>query len=424
MGSQVGGIEGEEAPKPQTTHQEHQQRSESTVVRKTPKSTRRGFLKKSVIVFGGLMVLKNVAEYFDLLEKAEESIFTAGLPDVAPPVLQRVEIPKVNEYLRPPPLIIREGFGIYKTWREQDSDLPNPFWKKPENYLDYARLMKGIAKTDPRLSLADRLADAVFVNDEPYSAFSTFTQSNIFFATDLIEIDPGSGIMAKAAERFKIIKTNQDYDIYAAATSKSFTKEDEKLFEQEINHLITDAILFIKDRGEGKSVSTSLLFAYFLHRNQGDIKQSMWDTTIVLKLSARNNIQTLSFEPSREGIEQLSALFIDEFSQQIPLDWLVAHVPANDDQLNDIDMALNSQYKNYQPPNKAGIFYHAWNIMALTTCMSPELIRTSIRSRFSAVLFGGDDIRLEQGSQKIKDDLRIESYSAQIEQVLWQYQRV
>lgn len=178
---------------------------------------------------------------------------------------------------------------------------------------------------------------------------------------------------------------------------------------------------YIDNYRKGKLCSTSFLFAYFLFENGGLITDALWDTVTFLKVAARNDLNTLKNVPSREGADLLGKTFIDEFSLELPLEWLVNNIPGSDSLLNNSDPLATPEYKDFMPINRAGQFYHAWNIMAWNACMSPLLVEQFTKALYIHGKLGGFDMRPTNGIVKVESDTRVSQFSGKISSILSKY---
>lgn len=408
-----------------------------TVQNDQKRLSRRDFLKVAAVTGAGAVAtvyevdrkIQNLTEFLQSLEPLEEVAFTADMQDEIPLVLQGVEIPKSNEYYRPPQKIVQEAFDTYNKWREQNPQLPELNWRKPDNYLSYIKLASNFAQntitqkevagsklSSGPLDLRNNLYWAADDNDKPYSNFIRFGWMGISSVDDLIYYEPGSGIVRKAIDKLKGLKRNQGSDLSSRIEKGMFSDQDRTLFTEEIKTSIDNAISYIREQGKDKPVSTSLLLAYFLYQNEGNISRSFWDTTMSLKLLCRNNLADLRYKPTREATDLLNSLFLDEFSPEVSFNWLTNNVPSSEIELND---PKKERFKNYQPINRAGGLYHAWNIISWSTCMPPNLALNITRSYFVQ----SGDYKAQHGKEKVKTDIRVAAFVRDVAKLIGQYER-
>lgn len=392
--------------------------------------SRRDFLKVAAVTGAGAVAtvyevdrrVQNLAEFLQKLEPLEEVAFTADMHDEVPQVLQDVEMPNNNARYRPPQKIVQEALDIYNKWQEQNPQLPKLHWRKPDNYLSYIRLASNFAQktidnkySSGPLDLRNNLYWAADDNDKPYSNFIRFGWMAISSLGDLIYYEPGSGIVRKAIDKLKGLEGNRGSDSSPKIEKGMFSDQDRTLFTEEIKTSIDDAVSYTREQGKGNPVSTSLLLAYFLHQNKGDISKGFWDTTVFLKLLSRNNLSDLKYQPTREAADLLASLFLDEFSPEVSFNWLANHVPASEAELNN---PKEKRFKNYQPINRVGSLYHAWNIISWSTCMPPNLAMNITRSYF----IQKEDYRIQHGKEKVKTDIRVAASVRDVAKLIGQYE--
>jgi hypothetical protein len=373
-------------------------KTDESLIQNTPKKlTRRELLKKAALITGaGLAGGVTISSLVDT-EGLEELAFTKDLTSEVPPILQNVEIPIKNEQLRQPQKIVKEALDIYNDWRENNPQLKRLHWSKPDNFLDYSKITGNFlqaTKSKPT-DFYSNLYTSVFSNDKRNNKFTLFSASGADSYRGIIKSNPGSGIIRKNIEKYRQSRKESNEDLYDAVDEIGF-QEDNPDLVNDFKSSINNAVDYIKKQGNGKPLSSSVLMAYFLHQNSGNIAESFWDTTLVLKMLARSNLDNFDLKPTRQAADLLASLFLDEFSPEISLNWLSNHIPPTTDK--------SSYSKDYQPINKAGVLYHAWNLISWSTCMTPEIARDLTRGYYAN---NTEKRREEQGKEKIKTDFKI-----------------
>jgi len=379
---------------------------------------RRDFLKiaclGSLVLYDRYKALqKNINNFFNIFDLTLVQTTETEIPEQ----LKNIQIPERNEFLRKPEDIISKGIMSYNKSCNA-LQLPAPYYRKPDHYLDILDIVSKInaPHTDDYdeeqlRRIAFQLESILYNTDEPGAKYLHFGSHDILNVSELVKIDSGSGIVQRGQQT--VTKIIEKCDISEITDEKKI-----EYLTRAISEEIKNTINLFENKKEERPFSTSALLEHYLERNRGDIQKSLWDVTLFFKLLSRNDIDTLEYNPTREGAEKLSSLFIDEFSTRFPLSWLLEHVPT-DSHLNNSDMLYNMENKDFQPVNKAGIFYHAWNIMAWSGCMSPLIVELVTRGYYSnGFLEGFQYIRESNGPDKIEADLRVANCADKVADLL------
>jgi hypothetical protein len=322
----------------------------------------------------------------------------ASIPSDVPPQLEHLTIPQHNEHFTTPLATIASAF------RNVQAKGITPFYTKPSYYLSTFEFIHDFAAEG---AFTNGVHTWVTPYTKPYFNAIEFSRTVFFDTYDLYATDPGSTskrvtttLLAEAAAQPLQANGIPPVDSEAAKIAIGYGKE-----------FIAMKRTIDARRGEEK-VSTSVLLEEYLLQNQGDIVRSLWDTTLFLKLGARADIHKM-LQPNlfkdtttqvrlqaRSGAELLSAMFYDDFSSKVPLDWLLTTIPPNDGMLNASSATAYQNYKDYMPVNRDGAWYHVYNIAAMTTFMDPLLVET-----FMANYYSDHSYAVQQGRIKTETDL-------------------
>lgn len=123
-------------------------------------------------------------------------------------------------------------------------------------------------------------------------------------------------------------------------------------------------------------------------------------------------------------LKLLTGMFKDEFSLKISANWVLENVSRDSTLLNSADGSSNMQFKDFMPINRAGSFYHAWNIIALSTSMSPFMLKRFIlahHSYFAETIYHGKNSLSPDGREKVIADLTISNYSDELGKLVGSY---
>lgn len=410
------------------------------------KLSRRDFLKIAGIA-SAAVVAKPVIDIAQKYSPIAEEVWHESAPMITgrvsdlelitseiPEQLKGVDIPKVNEYFQRADNVFLAGLTLYEEWREKDNSLPGPYYKKPENYIDALAMatqaseeIQNTRNNSPYegvLFFYDLLLDTTREFDRPYSAFFDGSAATISSLQHMIQVDPGTGFVKELKSSMKI-QFGKDFDIWSACNAELLTNEQKKFMADRFSKWYFNAMDFIQFNRKKSSepLSSCILFAYFLHKNEGDILASTWDTSTWLKIICRNDpLNDLKRDPTYERAFLACSLFKDEFSPKVSANWVVDNVSPNDNVLNDTeDWRANCQWKDYMPPNRAGGFYHAWNIMALSMCISPPLAKRAVAIECNPDLHD-DGIRwTEYGRVKSMADMLVVDRADEIDKIANRY---
>ncbi len=371
-----------------------------------------------------------------VVDKLELAALTSGIPDKIPPFLDKTTVPEENKDFRPMVEVVSSGIKLYEGVAESLS-LPKPFYSKPKNYLDEvgftSESMKVLIDKDNKSTLGNKFKKVLNNNDLPYANISKFSELNIDGLTSpdrtsnsicLILGDPGSGMVNLIREYFKEYKNDPTFEIYDAVLNRKLSGNDEIIIEKLLAVQMENFQNFMKRIGPTGPVSSSYALTYFLIQNKGDIVKSLWDTTLALKLLARNEFTHFRYKASRSGAEALARIIVDEQSPKTSLNWLVNNISRQKELEFYGGKGSKSnilEYANFMPAFKAGVIYHAWNIVALIACMSPFLVQRTVDIYYIATQSGGADKRLLGGIDKTASDLLISQQAEEIAALLEKY---
>jgi hypothetical protein len=396
-------------------------------------TARRNFLKAA-----GLLAVSaaGVAAGYPFVDRNRGLLFGVGpdvknIPSEIPQSLQGLEVPTVNENLKTVNQIMENGLFVYEGWRKKNPGLPELVYKKPENYLDVfamVRSMKKVSSYDPvGLNLINDynlVLDTFRENDLPYANYMDGSGGGIDGAMNMVAIDPGTGLVASLKGNFKKLY-GEDFDIWSKCKGNSLTDEQLAELESNVQSWFDKATLYVREYSEsigGKRVSSSILFAYFLNSNKGNILRSIWDTAVYFKIASRNDIPSLKYSPSREKADFVGKYFLDEFTESVSVNWVIDNVPKNDKDLNAADKYAHPEWKDYMPVNRAGDFYHFWNILGLCSVLSPELAKRLVTTHLTPVdPESGSIVQDEYGRVKTVADVRTVSQAEDISALLATY---
>lgn len=372
--------------------------------------SRRDFLK-----LGGLAAATLVLSQTEIGKKATSLLTGPNIEWISseiPPELLGKEIPIKNEFYRQPLVILNEGISLYEDWRKNDSNLPEITYNKPPNYIDMQRMASLLTKGTP----AGWFLDGLISNDQPDHNTIEFSMGGVRSFDYIVVANPGTGLVRQIKDEYKQ-KTERDFDLS--------TDDQEQFLKTNCLQWFDGAKRFI-DREVNKKgkQSTSLLFAYFLHKNKGNLNESMWDTTLWLKVAGRNDLKTWEQKPTRQGAELLTKMFKDEFSLSISANWVLENVPPDSAILNSPEKYLNMQYKDFITVNRAGSYYHPWNIISLSTSASSTILERFVHAQHSYLAeteYHGKNSLTPDGREKVKADLEVLTYADKISRLVQSY---
>lgn len=400
-----------------------------------PKFSRRFFFKLGGAVIGAVIVESVLEKIIESVGPVlnQEPIRTViwgvdydKIPHAVPPEFEGVKIPEINEHQLPASQIVMNGLKIYEAWRTQNNTLKPITYTPPENYLDQinvgmkvgTRLARGLViGQDPNSSVYQAQIDALYTPDKnmPYSNFIDFGKSFINNFKDLIIFDAGSGIVAKTRQRYAE-RFGEDKDLFKKAfQDPSFNSEEKGFLLQSITSQLTDAQLWVDKVRRGNRISTGVLLPYFLVCNGGKLLPSLVDTTLYLKIMARNNKENFNNIPEKSGALVLGDQFIDEFSSAIPYDWLIDHTKKLPDTNHLWDEVASGKFVDFMPIGRDGEYYHVWNIILWAACMSPSLVSTLVKAYYS------NSAVANHGRVKIEADVRTASEAPDLDKTYRKY---
>jgi hypothetical protein len=348
--------------------------------------SRRDFLKLGVLALGTSVGAKAIGFLGKVADNNRELLFGIGpnvkdIPSEVPPSLLGLEIPKQNENLLPADLILKNALSIYEDWHKGTNVLYPPVYNRPKNYLNalsLSHLVKDSAQTMPISH--GLLIDAFYKNNLPYANYSDGAGAGILGTSHLVEIDPGTGLVFNLKNEFQKLYGN-DFDIWSACTKSTLTETQKGELESAIGVWFNNSTEYAKNcyrKLGNKRISSSIMLAYFIHNNNGDILKGIWDTATWFKIAARNEIPTLEYNPNRQKADFLNNIFVDESSQTVSINWVIDNVAKDDQILNSSDRTFHPEWKDYMPVNRAGDFYHFWTIIGVCAVMSPDLAKRTI----------------------------------------------
>jgi len=287
-----------------------------------------------------------------------------------------------NPYYRPITEIIAEATGNFtaKTGNKVT-------YTRSPSYRDkyyYAGAIQEIANASLLPTLP---SDAIhqLTRKFPSEAFFAYVSSDTPFGQFANLITSGSGFEA----RFKANHPQhygedgriKDYDNYFPSVDKSIKTE------------IQDAKEYVENfrKDNANPVSAAEILEYFLKRNNGNLAQSVFDTTLFLKFMARNNPKTGG------GTSEFNETWIKE---------------------NIKDEYQGPSYvtspKGESLINLVGKPYHSWNLVSLLQFFPVELIQAGGIYR-QAITFK------DQGLGKTRSDLQTLSNLREIEKLMVTY---
>lgn len=406
------------------------------------KFSRRDFLKLAGWSIAGLFL---PPQLLDAGLDISLSAASKGMELQVPTEFAGIQIPERNENFRQPENIILEGMDLYDEWRRKDR-LPKVHFEKGKEYLDFLSL----AKKFPRLFEDEKYEDVQGFDNRLYGmimerneeetinnadvpeilGFSAFSQNGV---ADHILLNPGSKIITQAQEyvckkygwtRSQLISRIMRYD----KSLPEVKAEDWDAATKIASNRLKDALKYLEEKRDSnrEPLSVSEALAYFLYKNGGDLKESMWDTTLLLKVLARNDIDTLFSNNTYDKAERLAHLFKDEFSPRISHNWLMEQfskgVIPKDSPLYQSGAMDNMSGKNFMPIAKDGTYYHVMNILTwAATCMDPWVVKSLVTAYYNEQNFGGTDHRTEHGIDKVQADIKATQSADRVKRMIdWQ----
>jgi len=399
------------------------------------KLSRRDFLK---VAAAGVEALAEwwIAHNIPLLKELwrENGFLITGNPDgineiwsEVPPQLEGKKIPEHNEYFRRADDIFVQGIDQYNEWVKDDSNLPIPHYEKPDNFVDAPSLIANMGgeidtiqdrwKNDDFYWYVGYGLDAIESYNQPYGMIMDGSSGGITNISDMIHLDPGTGFLQSLRDEMKS-KYGDTFDVWEANRTNSLTEEQKLEVNNKFQKWYYSAREYVSNiRDKSKEpISTSILFSYFLYRNKGNILTSVWDTSVWLKIASRNDPKhDLHRDPTYERASELCHIFQDEFSPTVSANWVIDNVKPGDGLLNYTENPYDyPQYKDYMPPNRAGGYYHAWNIMALSLCVTPLALKRIVAAHSGPALEHNGKYSSEYGQVKTWADMLVVDKSDEI----------
>lgn len=403
------------------------------------KFSRRDFLKLAGVGFGVLTIPPW------LLDKGLDIGLTAtakGMELQIPPEFVDVKIPERNENYREPENILLDAFDQYESWRRKNN-LPRVHYEKGKEYLSFASLAEKFPRLFEKqedeelngwdyrlygLIMASTEEETVNTADVPeIHGFSAFSQNGI---VDHIFHNPGSKIITEA-EKYVLEKYGWDRKQLISSIIRydknlpEVKPEDWDVATKIASKRLKDALSWFEQIREerGEPLSVSEVIAYFLYQNEGDLKTSMWDSTLLLKVLARNDVETLFSNNTMEKAEKLGYLFKDEFSPRISHNWLMEQfaqgVVPKESVLYLGGAMDNEPGKNFMPINKDGTYYHVMNLITwAAVAMEPWVVKSMVTAYYNEQNFGGIDHRTEHGIDKVNADIKASQSADRIKRVV------
>lgn len=422
--------------------------------------SRRELLRAAVITVAGAVVAAPIVDSianraFTLWNDEGAGAMVTGeasnlnqIPSEVPPSLEGKDIPTTNERFRQADIVFREGLRS-----AQESGIRLHF-REPGNYLKTSTVL-GVVVQDTEnnpstilegpAAINDEMTGLIYSNDRKYSAFLNGSGGNITGIEEMIIMDPGTGLVKGIRDAMKA-KYGANFDVWDACKndntySPTLTSEQREFIISKTRDWYSGAMEFVQaERAKSdRPISTSVLFSYFLRENNGDILASVWDIAVWLKILARNDTDTsdpnkfLAFNPTYDKAKATTDLFQDESSQTISANWVIDAVgsikytdPNGFEQLNFTgnksgDNYKYPKYKDFMPPNRAGGFYHTWNIIALMMCMDEEVVTRMVATHLNPGAYENDRWFSEYGRVKAEADMHTVERTREIRNSIRQY---
>jgi len=111
----------------------------------SPKFSRRDLLKLASVVVGTTALYPFGRDLEEAALDTSLNVVPDGMVVKIPEEFKAIEIPKKNEFYRPPNEILQQAFDTYDQWRK-GSNLPQVSFKKEENYLSMTSLLSRFPK--------------------------------------------------------------------------------------------------------------------------------------------------------------------------------------------------------------------------------------------------------------------------------------
>jgi hypothetical protein len=345
------------------------------------------------------------------------------IPSEVPAELAQTPIDSKNEHYQPNPVaFLTTAIDTYK------QNGGTPFYRKPPYYMSrYDAVIAGV-------STPFRAGKGRYPKEASYSILLNFSRLPYERVNTLYDIDPGSSTQREVKKRLAEAQLPAGPPMQVSSESTAPLTNRDTIIAQSYRDTFAEAKAHIDGiRGQGR-VSTSELFAYYLHRSGGDIVTSLIDTTVFLKMAARvdmDKLAAIADEPSRLAVEDtenadvyggarkqadlVASMFYDDFSHELPLESLTKIVPEDSD-LNDIVLTSDCPLKNFDPVNRAGLPYHVWSLFLMSACADAAAVKKIV-----SAYFGSPGVEAAQGSIKVAADTRIAAQASDIQSALRRY---
>lgn len=338
----------------------------------------------------------------------------AKIPRAVPPQLEGIPIPESNEHYRTPLHVIQSALSSY----EQSGG--KPFYKLPEEYLTQFDATKLYVKGD------------ILGQDVKQNNIISFSAITFFTFDGIYDVDPGTSVKEQVAQQIALL---QEPDLVANETGAFGPTQKEVTAAKVYCEFFNRTRTHIDQLRNGGRVSTEELLKYYLHENQGDIVKSMWDSVLFLKMAARVEASVLEHPedfmyktnatintPSRKNAEILSSMFYDDFSTEVPLEWLLSAVKKDDKELNTDDQLQHQEWKDFMPVNRAGTPYHVFNLATWAGVMDPALVE-EITTVYYAPIVNSRNSPDAHGRIKVQADYTTARQAREIREVFEKYKQ-
>ncbi len=196
----------------------------------------------------------------------------------------------------------------------------------------------------------------------------------------LFALPPISGIQERVAERMDrdttklfpldLLSTQAYIPMSHNWTGAVNTEELEKISEEElVKHMHAIIDLYASQKSSSFPISASRVFTYFLEVNKGRISRALWDTTIILRLFCRHDLETgelIAPKTVRAVSTRAAELFLDEYS-----------LSGNAQDLLRLDPKIVASHPAPQEVDvgtRVGAYYHVWNDAANVSVFPAEVV--------------------------------------------------
>ncbi len=268
---------------------------------------------------------------------------------------------KENPNFRQMNQIIAEGISSYERQTGQKAR-----YTKSSDYKDFSYYQEGLNKIKNSIGILaqdPRKLVAPLIDSFPPLAKREYIAAEADFGDFLTVMSKGSGMYAR-------------YGGAPITNDKSI-----ELKRQKTKEYLTEARKFVEEKvkdNQGKPISASHLFTFFLKQNQGNISQSLTDTYLFLKFASRNDFETGKFTANDKNISWMQEKILDEYGIK----------PFNS----------NTQSSKSDLINLVGKPYHSWNLVAMLPYFPPEVIEI-------AGIYRQVTHISQQGADKLNSDL-------------------